>query len=199
VQGARASDNNFQINGVNVNDFGGSGLGVAIPNPDTIQEFRVQTGMYDAEYGRDAGANVDLVTKTGSNAFHGDVFEFWRNDVLNANDYFVKGAGDPRPELKQNQFGATLGGPVIKDKLFFFGSYQGTRQINAVQGRQQFPSAPITDDRTPAGIGAVFAGQLGVFQNEFGGVGPAIAADGSNINPVALALLQFKLPNGKYL
>jgi len=107
VQGA-ASDNNFQINGVNVNDFGGSGLGIAIPNPDTIQEFRVQTGMYDAEYGRDAGANVDLVTRTGSNAFHGDIFEFWRNDVLNANDYFVKGAGDPRPELKQNQFGATL-------------------------------------------------------------------------------------------
>jgi hypothetical protein len=199
VQGARASDNNFQINGVNVNDFGGSGLGIAIPNPDTIQEFRVQTGMYDAEYGRDAGANVDLVTRTGSNAFHGDIFEFWRNDVLNANDYFVKGAGDPRPELKQNQFGATLGGPVIKEKLLFFGSYQGTRQINAVQGRQQFPSWPITDDRTPAGLGAVFAGQRGVFQNQFGGVGPAIAADGSNINPVALALLQFKLPNGKYL
>ena len=199
VQGARATDNNFQTDGVNVNDFAGSGLGIPIPNPDTIQEFRVQTGMYDAEYGRNAGANVDLVTKTGSNAFHGDVFEFWRNDALNANDYFFKEDGVARPELKQNQFGGTLGGPVLKGKLLFFTSYQGTRQINAVQGRQTFLSPLLTNDRSPAGIGAVFAGQRGVFQNLFGGVGPAIAADGSNINPVALALLQLKLPNGSYL
>jgi hypothetical protein len=200
VQGARASDNNFQLNGVNVNDFGGSGLGIPIPNPDTIQEFRVQTGMYDAEYGRVAGANVDVITKTGANAFHGDVFEFWRNDVLNANDYFFNANGVARPELKQNQYGGTLGGPIKKDKLLFFGSYQGTRQINAVQGRQTFVSPLFTDsDRTAAGIGTLFAGQRGYFQNLFGGVGPAIAADGSNVNPVALNLLQFKLPNGKYL
>jgi len=199
VQGARASDNNFQMNGVTINDFLGSGLGVAIPNPDTIQEFKVQTGMYDAEYGRNAGANVDLVTKTGTNSFHGGAFEFWRNDVLNANDYFFNSDGVPRPELKQNQFGGTLGGPILKNKLLFFASYQGTRQVNAVQGRQTFVSPPITNDRSPAGIGAVFAGQRGYFQNLFGGVGPAIAADGSNINPVALALLQLKLPNGNYL
>ena len=199
VQGARASDNNFQLNGVNVNDFGGSGLGIPIPNPDTIQEFRVQTGMYDAEYGRVAGANVDVVTKTGANAFHGDVFEFWRNDVLNANDYFFKADGQSRPELKQNQYGGTLGGPVIRNKLLFFGAYQGTRQINAVQGRQTFLSPLFTSDRSPAAIGTLFAGQRGLFQNAFGGVGPAIAADGSNVNPVALALLQFKLPNGNYL
>src|SRR5208283_5538630 len=123
VNGARASDINFRMDGVDVNDYDASGFGVPIPNPDTIQEFKVQTGMYDAEYGRDAGANVTLVTKTGSNAFHGNVFEFWRNDVLNANDFFLKQNGVPRPELKQNQFGGTLGGPVIKDKLLFFGSY----------------------------------------------------------------------------
>jgi hypothetical protein len=205
VQGARASDNNFQLNGVNVNDFGGSGLGIPIPNPDTIQEFRVQTGMYDAEYGRVAGANVDLVTKTGANAFHGDVFEFWRNDVLNANDYFFKQNGASLPELKQNQFGGTLGGPIKRDKLLFFGSYQGTRQINGVFGRQTFLSPLFTDsDRTPAGIGSLFAGQRGFFQNAFSGycgcpVGPAVAANGSNVNPVALALLQLKLPNGQYL
>ncbi len=199
VQGARASDNNFQMDGVDINDFNGSGLGIAIPNPDTIQEFRVQTGMYDAEYGRDAGANVDLVTKTGTNDFHGDLFEFWRNDVLNANDFFLNEDGVPRPELKQNQFGGTLGGPIVKNKLLFFGSYQGTRQVNAVQGRQTIVSPPLTNNRTAAGIGAVFAGQRGAFQNEFGGVGPAIAADGSNINPIALALLQMKLPNGNYL
>jgi len=200
VQGARASDNNFQLNGVNVNDFGGSGLGIPIPNPDTIQEFRVQTGMYDAEYGRVAGANVDVITKTGANKFHGDVFEFWRNDVLNANDFFFNLDGAARPELKQNQFGGTLGGPIRKDKLLFFGSYQGTRQVNAVEGRQTFQSPAFTDsDRTAEGIGSLFAGQRGYFQNLFGGVGPAIAADGSNVNPVALALLQMKLPNGNYL
>src|SRR5271167_1299347 len=76
VNGARASDINFRIDGVDVNDYDASGFGVPIPNPDTIQEFKVQTGMYDAEYGRDAGANVNLVTKSGSNAFHGNVFEF---------------------------------------------------------------------------------------------------------------------------
>jgi hypothetical protein len=199
VQGARAVDNNFQLNGVNINDFGGSGIGIAIPNPDTIQEFRVQTGMYDAQYGRNAGANVDLITKGGANTFHGGVFEFWRNDVLNANDYFFKLNGEPLPELKQNQFGGTFGGPAIKNKLLFFGSYQGTRQVNAVQGRQTFVSPPLTDDRSAAGIGAVFAGQQGYFQTLFGGVGPSIAANGSNVNPVALALLQMKLPNGNYL
>lgn len=199
VNGARASDNNFQMNGVNVNDFNLGGIRGPIPNPDTIQEFRVQTGMYDAEYGRDAGANVDLVTKTGTNDFHGDLFEFWRNDVLNANDFFLNSGGVPRPELKQNQFGGTLGGPVVKNKLLFFGSYQGTRQVNAVQGRQTFLSPPLTNDRSPAGIGAVFAGQRGLFQNLFGGVGPAVAADGSNINPIALKLLQMKLANGQYL
>ena len=200
VNGARASDINFRIDGVDVNDYDASGFGVPIPNPDTIQEFKVQTGMYDAEYGRDAGANVTLVTKTGSNAFHGDVFEFWRNDVLNANDFFLKQNDVPRPELKQNQFGGTLGGPVIKDKLLFFGSYQGTRQINGVSGRQTFFSPLTTNDRSAASIGALFAGQQGL-QYIFGppGFGPAIAADGSNINSVALQLLQLKLPNGQYL
>ena len=200
VNGARASDINFRMDGVDVNDYDASGFGVPIPNPDTIQEFKVQTGMYDAEYGRDAGANVDLVTKTGTNSFHGNVFEFWRNDVLNANDFFLNENGAPRPALKQNQFGGTLGGPIVKDKLLFFGSYQGTRQINGVSGRQTFPSPLTTSDRSAASIGALFAGQQGL-QYIFGppGFGPPIAADGSNINPVALNLLQLKLPDGQFL
>jgi hypothetical protein len=162
VNGARASDISFRMDGVDVNDYDAAGFGVPIPNPDTIQEFKVQTGMYDAEYGRDAGAIVNLVTKAGSNAFHGNVFEFWRNDVLNANDYFFNQNGESRPELKQNQFGGTLGGPVIKDKLLFFGSYQGTRQINGVSGRQTFFSPLTTNDRSAASIGALFAGQQGL-------------------------------------
>lgn len=200
INGARASDINFRMDGVDVNDYDASGFGVPIPNPDTIQEFKVQTGMYDAEYGRDAGANVNLVTKTGSNTFHGNLFEFWRNDDLNANDFFLNSNGVPRPVLKQNQFGGTFGGPIVKDKLLFFGSYQGTRQVNGVAGRQTFYSPLTTNDRSAASIGALFAGQQGL-QYIFGppGFGPAIAADGSNINPVALALLQETLPNGQYL
>jgi hypothetical protein len=92
-------DNNFQMNGVEVNDFQQSGNfsgGIAVPNPDAIQEFKVQTGQYDASYGRDAGANVNVVTKTGANQFHGSVFEFFRNDALNANDWFRNRNGVPR-------------------------------------------------------------------------------------------------------
>src|SRR5215813_2991590 len=135
VHGGPTSDNNYQVNGVEVNDLMGSGSfsgGIVVPNPDTIQEFKVQTGQYDASFGRNAGANVNLVTKGGTNEFHGTVFEFFRNDALNANDFFFNTTGTKRPVLKQNQFGFTLGGPIKKDKLLFFGSYQGTRQINGV-------------------------------------------------------------------
>jgi hypothetical protein len=176
VNGARASDINFRMDGVDVNDYDASGFGVPIPNPDTIQEFKVQTGMYDAEYGRDAGANVNLVTKTGSNSFHGSLFEFWRNDVLNANDFFLNETATPRPELKQNQFGGTIGGPIVKDKLLFFGSYQGTRQINGVFNRQTFYSPLTTNDRSAASIANLFAGQMGL-QYIVGppGFGPAMS------------------------
>ncbi len=202
VHGGRPSDNNFEMNGVQINDLQGSGNesgGVAIPNPDTIEQFKVQTGQYDASFGRNAGANVNLVTKSGSNEFHGTLFEFFRNDALNANDFFFNLAGQKKPVLKQNQFGFTLGGPVKKDKLLFFGSFQGTRQINGVAGvgrtksRATIFSPPLTDDRSAAAIGGLFAGQRGALG------GTAILADGSNINPVALRLLQMKLPNGSYL
>jgi outer membrane receptor protein involved in Fe transport len=208
INGARASDINFRMDGVDVNDYDASGFGVPIPNPDTIQEFKVQTGMYDAEYGRDAGANVNLITKTGSNAFHGNLFEFWRNDVLNANDFFLNENGVSRPELKQNQFGGTLGGPIVKNKLLFFGSYQGTRQINGVQGRQTFFSPLTTNDRSAQSIATLFAGQQGL-EYIFGappGFGPVIDPTNSpgdvfpyNLNPVALNLLQQTLPNGQFL
>ena len=193
-----ASDNNFQMNGVGVNDIQQSGFfsaGVAIPNPDTIQEFKVQTGQYDASYGRNAGANVDVITKGGTNAYHGTIFEFFRNDALNANTFFLNAAGAPRAVLKQNQFGGTFGGPIKKDKLQFFTSYQGTRQRNGldVNCSSTVTSAPFTNDRSAAALGALFAGQTGVFG------GTAIAANGSNINPVALALMQTKLKNGQYL
>jgi len=196
--GAFARDNNFQMNGVQVNDLQASGFfsgGIAVPNPDAIQEFKVQTGMFDASFGRNAGANVNVITKSGTNEFHGNVFEFLRNDVFNANEFFRNKAGQPRGVLKQNQFGFTFGGPVIKDKLLFFGSYQGMRQINGVGGggTSSFFSPAFTDDRSRSALGKLFGGQAGAF----GGV--AVAADGSNISPQALALLNLKLPSGGFL
>ncbi|MGH9685137.1 MAG: TonB-dependent receptor domain-containing protein [Candidatus Acidiferrales bacterium] len=202
VHGARSYDNNFQMNGISVNDneaTGGSSGGIPIPNSDTLAEFEVQTGLYDAAFGHNAGANVDVVTKGGSNDFHGSVFEFFRNEVLNANDYFFNQTGQPRPILRQNQFGFTLGGPIRKNKLLFFGSYQATRQLNGASTAVNTTctaslfSPPLTNDRSAAALGALFAGQSGAQ----GGV--AISPDGSNINPAALKLLQFKLPSGGFL
>jgi hypothetical protein len=161
VNGARSYDNNFQMDGVNANDLasieGGVSGGIAIPNPDSIAEFKVLTGQYDASYGRNAGANVNVVTKSGSNQFHGNLFEFFRNDALNGNNFFFNAAGVPRGILRQNQFGATIGGPIKKDKLFFFGSYQGTRQLNGIApgASSTFVGPALTNDRTATALGAM--------------------------------------------
>lgn len=199
ANGVPSADNNFQMNGVEINDLQ-QGTGVAIPNPDTIQEFKVQTGQYDASYGRDAGANVDVITKGGSNSFHGDVFEYFRNEDLNANEFFRNQGHQPRAILRQNQFGFTLGGPVKKDKLLFFTSYQGTRQLNGVDVNcsSNFATAPLTNDRSAAALGALFSGQP-TFAQMFGLGGPSVLPDGSNISPQALALLNLKLPNGQFV
>src|SRR5207244_11863192 len=91
-----------------------SSNGVGIPSPEAIQEFKVQTSLYDAQSGRSGGANVNVVTKSGTSEFHGSVFEFFRNEVLNANSFFFNLTGQPKPILRQNQFGAALGGPDRK-------------------------------------------------------------------------------------
>ena len=201
ANGGKSTSNNFQFNGVDANNIAENSatgfdpeVGIAIPAPDTLSEFKVQTGMYDAGYGRGAGANVDIVSKSGSNDFHGNVWEFFRNDALNANDFFLKRDGQPRPVLRQNQFGGSIGGPIRKDKTFFFAAYQATLQTNGVASVSlQNPTLPaLTDDRSPAALGAMFGGQSGFFG------GATVAPDGSNINPVALALLNFKFPNGQF-
>ncbi len=202
VNGTGNISNSFHMDGADINNFGSGRAGdfvqqggIAIPNPDTIAEFKIQTTLYDAGYGRDAGANVDVVTKSGTNQFHGNLFEFFRNEDLDANDPFLKSQGQPRPEMKQNQFGGTFGGPVIKNKLFFFGSYQGTRQINGISpssfASNSLPA--LTNDRSSATIGREFCGQA----TQYGGT--QVACDGSNVNPVALAILNQKLANGTYL
>jgi hypothetical protein len=199
------SENNFQMNGVEINDLEGAGSfsgGVAIPNPDTIAEFKVQTSQYDASYGRNAGANVNVITKTGSNQFHGSIWEFFRNDTLNANDYFRKQTGQPRQELRQNQPGMTFGGPVKHDKAFFFLSYQSTRQLDGVDPECNaiLNEPPLTNDRSQAALGTLFAGQPTFIQELTGlPLGPQVLPDGSNIAPQALALFNLKLPNGQYI
>lgn len=200
--GGATNDNNYQMNGTQVNDLMAAGNfsgGVPIPNPDAIQEFKVQTGQYDASYGRNAGANVNLITKSGTNELHGTIFEFVRNDIFNANDYFLNRAGKPRASLKQNQFGVALGGPLIKNKLFAFGSYQGTRQINGLDSSVACLSTFFTPielaglpDRSRATLGAAFAGQTSL-------LGSTVAGDGSNLSQEAINLLNLKLGDGSYL
>ncbi len=201
VNGGRIMDNSYQMDGQDVGNMETQGTGailsiggISIPNPDAIQEFNVQTSLYDASYGRGAGANINVVTKSGTDQLHGALFEFVRNDIFNANDFFLNLNGVKRPPLKQNQFGGTIGGPILKRKLFYFGSYQGTRQVNGVSANSVATAIlpALTDDRSAAALGNLFGGVRGAN----GGV---IAGDGSNINPVALKLLNLKLANGTFL
>lgn len=198
--GARLGSNSVYIDGVdsvnihsntaNENAFASNGL--VAPSPEAIQEFKVQTGLYDAQSGRSGGAAVVLVTRSGTPQFHGTLFQFLRNNELNANSFFFNNTGQERPVLKQNQFGGNIGGPVIKDKTFFFFSYQGTQQRNGLSGSTSLNLPLIPADRSRASLGQAFNGLRGARG------GPAINADGSNINPVALALLNYKLPNGSF-
>jgi len=218
VNGALAAQNNYQQDGSSIintagtgtgADSGGATSGIGIVNPDAIQEFKIQTSTYDAGYGRNPGANVNVVTKSGTNQFHGSGFEFFRNAVLNANDFFRKESapvnGVPqngRPVLNQNQFGGTIGGPVKKDKLFFFASFQRTWQKNGLAAAG-FSNPVLT--YIPAGarsavIGSPWVQALGAAycgQTPFGG-GVKVACNGSNINQVALNYLNFQNADGTY-
>ena len=131
VNGQREDNNNYLIEGISATDYNVAELNTTpLPNPDVVQEFKVQTSLYDASQGRNGGGNINAILKSGTNAFHGDAYEFFRNTVLDANEYFLKGSGAARPVIQQNIFGGSLGGPVIPGgKLgFFFINYQGTRQ-----------------------------------------------------------------------
>jgi hypothetical protein len=240
VNGASIGQNAYAMDGVYVDNWMGFNGGQeggfygaeGVPNPDAIAEFKIQTSNYDAGYGRDPGANVNVVTKSGTNAYHGTAFEFLRNTVLNANDFFANLTHGPRLALDQNQYGGVLGGPIKKDKLFFFVSYQGTGQKNGLtapaigtsqssSGESTVHLAPIpSGDRgtCPAGWTALtqcdsaaqaFVPALGSAICPANNPGNAfdktatpnsiqVACDGSNISPVAVNILQLKLPNGNY-
>src|SRR5712691_2893791 len=206
ANGARSGDNNFMLNGVDANSYSSNitevtafgGAGIAIPAPDTIQEFKVQNSLYGAQYGRGGGANVNVETRSGTADLHGNAYYFGRNEALDANNFFANATGVPRGEFRRSQPGGTLGGPMpwSRKHPFFFVSYQALRDVNAASLSSSVSSLslpPIPLVRTPASLGAVFGGQTGAF----GGV--AVARDGSNINPVALNLLNAKNPDGTYV
>jgi hypothetical protein len=126
VSGQRSESLTFLLDGANNTNFLNNNI-IASPNPDAVEEFKILTNNYDAEYGRTSGGIVNQITKSGTNSYHGDLFEFLRNDVLNAKDYFLP-VGQPKQNFKRNVFGGTVGGPIKKDKTFFFVAYQGTRR-----------------------------------------------------------------------
>jgi hypothetical protein len=130
VNGQRETSNSFMVNGGDVEESVQNGASI-VPTLDSIQEFRLLTNSFNAEYGRFSGAIVNVVTKSGSNEIHGSVYEFLRNEKLDARSYF-----DPaRGVFKRNQFGGTIGAPIVKNKVFFFGDYQGTREVRGVSSQ----------------------------------------------------------------
>ena len=168
VNGQRPDANYFTVDGVSANlgtpvaSFGQGGTGQLpaanafggfsnLVSLDALQEFRIQTSTFAPEFGRTPGAQVSVVTKSGTNAFHGTAFEYFRNDILDANDWFADNKGLEKPALRQNDFGGVLGGPIIKDKLFFFGSYEGLR-IRQPQIANTYVPSLATRQSAPAAV-----------------------------------------------
>jgi hypothetical protein len=140
VNGGRGASNGFMINGGNTND-GVENNAAIIPNLDSIQEFRIITSNFDAEYGNYSGSQVNVVTKNGTNTWHGSGFEFVRNTKFNATGYSFVSPAPPQPKLDQSIYGGTLGGPIKRDKVFFFTDFQGTYTNQAVGDTQVVPSS----------------------------------------------------------
>jgi Carboxypeptidase regulatory-like domain/TonB dependent receptor len=170
VNGGRGRSNNFSVNGGDANDLFAN-LPTVQPSPDSIDEFRVITNTFDAEYGRNSGSVINVVTKSGTNDLHGSAYEFFRNKVLNANYYCLtaaEGLSCDKPQFNQNQFGGTFGGPIIKNRTFFFASYEGRRI------RQGIPSPAVTVPtaaETPSPTNLLNGQIVGTF----GGLGGSLA------------------------
>ena len=167
----------------NTSVFDAIGQGLPTPPPETVEELHVNTSMYDATQGANSGAHVAVATKSGTNEFHGQAYEYHQTDAWNANQFFLNSAGISRRPLHRNTFGGFLGGPIKHGKLFFFGSYQGQRVTDAANGSIVAANVPtgLTDDRSAATLAAL------------AGVNPA------QIDNAALMLLQAKAPNGAFL
>jgi hypothetical protein len=178
------------------------GQALASPPPETIEELRVNTSMYDASEGAYSGAHISLQTKSGTNAYHGQAYEYHQTDAWNAAPFFRNSdptipANQKVPTLKRNTFGATIGGPILRDKLFFFASYQGqrVRDLDGSVSRADVPPT-LTDDRSAAAIATVANNENP--NGPCGGAGnPCLTA--ANISPVALAILNAKTKSGAFL
>jgi Carboxypeptidase regulatory-like domain len=160
VNGSRVTQNNYRINGVDANDLSLHVFAdVGVPAPESVTQVNVQTSVYDASVAG-AGGSVQVVTKSGSNFLHGGVYEYLRNEAFNANDANLEAVGEHRPVMRRNVYGATLGGPLRRNKAFFFASYQGTRQANGATDQSLYKSvliAPgLTDDRSAATLMSTF-------------------------------------------
>lgn len=192
VNGARVTQNDFEINGIDANNLTTNSASLlAVPAPETIHEFKLQTSLYDATFGRAGGGNVQVVTKVGSNDFHGAAYEYFLNDALNSNNPFLKAAAVARPKLQRNIFGGLIGGPLKSNRLFFFASYQGTHERNGASPNSLtsnvFIAPSLSDDRSQQRLLTTFRPRL------------PNGALATSINPVALSLLNARLPNDQLL
>ena len=195
IAGGRTDSVTYLLDGGVNNDLIDNGA-VYDPNPDSIAEFRILTSNYTAEYGRNGAGIISVVTKSGSNQFHGSAFDFVRNTDFDANAYFNIQQGIPRNNLKRNQFGGTLGGPIVKNRLFFFASYQGQRQIETdVQPEQTvFTPAQLIGNFSQSASGAPDPNVVTFLQaNPYFQSNPALAAqaiiDPTKIDPAAQAYI----------
>ncbi len=194
--GTRGDENQVLLNGAT---YEGAYFNNALnlPSPDALQEFKLITNTYSAEYGRNAGSVLNSVVKSGTNQFHGDAWDFWRNNLLNSRNFFLNGPDAKVATLNQNQFGFTAGGPIIKNKLFIFGSFQGLRIAQQSQNSGFLPTADQLN-----GLFTLPAGQV-LTNPATGQPFPTNAAgqyviDPKTFNPVALTILQkwIPAPNG---
>jgi hypothetical protein len=201
VNGGRADQANVTLDGVDVNDqqAGSAFFSVLRLTPDSLQEFRVVTTNANADQGRSSGAQISLLTKSGTNDFHGSLYEFHRNTATSANNWFNNKTGVPREKLLRNNFGGAIGGPIKKDKLFFFFNYEGFRQASGTSIVRQVPlptlgqgivryktsdgaSDPTCPAGTPSGVRCLTTAQINAFYVAANGVTPGIS-------PAALSAL----------
>ena len=142
ISGARPQQNNYRLDGISLNDYANGAPGSVLGGNmgvDAIQEFSVLTSNYSAEYGKTSGGVVNAITRSGTNAFHGSAYEFLRNSALDARNFF-EDPTQPKAEFRRNQFGGTIGGPIVKDRTFFFADYEGNRQSKGIANVNTVPS-----------------------------------------------------------
>ena len=202
VNGTRTTATSLFFNGVdatNITSNEGSLTDNISPAPETLQEVKLQTSLYDASTGRSGGGNFQLVTKSGGNEFRGTAYYYLQNKAFNSNEFFLEESGNEKPKADRTELGFTIGGPIVKDKLFFFGGYQYTDAetglVPTARTRTVLPLAfsVLGNDRSPAGIAAAF--------NQFNGCSGANCLTAADISPVTVNLLNLQNPvtGGFYL